>query len=81
MFDIHAIDSGNAHPVPLLIIIQPLAKVPVGLTQINVVAAAITARSFFLLHELQCDIEIVEPEIFAQGKAVTVIEQNHTPYY
>ena len=79
MFDIHAIDSGDADTVLLLVVLHPLAKVLVGLLRVAMVAAAIAAGPSVLLYELQCDIEIVRSDILAQDKAVAVTEQDHSP--
>jgi len=79
--DIHAIDSSDTDTVLLLIVFHPLPEVPVGLLRVAVVAAAITAEPSVLLYELQSDIEIVGPQIFAQNKTVAVAEQDHSPHY
>ena len=79
MFDIHAIDSGDADTMLLLVVLHPLAKVLVGLLRVAVVAAAIAAGPSVLLYELQCDIEIVRSDILTQDKAVAVTEQDHSP--
>ena len=79
MFDIHAIDSGNADTVLLLVVLHPLAEVLAGLLRVAVIAAAIAAGPSVLLYELQCDIEIVRSDILAQDKAVAVTEQDHSP--
>ena len=81
LHDIHAIDSGDADTVLLLVILHPLAKVLMGLLRIAVIAAAITAELSVLLYELQCDIEIMGPGIFAQNKAVAITEQDHSPQH
>lgn len=79
MFDVHAIDSGDADTVLLLVVLHPLAEVLVGLLRVAVIAAAITAELSAFLYELQCDIEIVRSDILAQDKAVAITEQNHSP--
>lgn len=81
LHDIHAIDSGDADTVLLLVVLHPLAKVLMGLLRIAVIVAAITAELSVLLYELQCDIEIMGPGIFAQNKAVAVTEQDHSPQH
>ena len=81
LHDIHAIDSSDADTVLLLVVLHSLAEVLMGLLRIAVIAAAITAELSVLLYELQCDIEIMGPGIFAQNKAVAVTEQDHSPYH
>ena len=81
LHDIHAIDSGDTDTALLLVVLHPLTKVLMGLLRITVIAAAITAELFVLLYELQRNIEIVRPGIFAQNKAVAVTEQDHSPHH
>lgn len=52
LHDIHAIDSGDADTVLLLVVLYPLAEVLMGLLRIAVIAAAITAELSVLLYEL-----------------------------
>ncbi len=81
LHDIYAIDSSDADTVLLLVVLHSLAEVLMGLLWIAVIAAAIAAELSVLLYELQCDIEIVGPGIFAQNKAVAVTEQDHSPQH
>ena len=52
MPDVHAIDSGNADTVLLLVVLHPLAEVLAGLLRVAVIAAAIAAGPSVLLYEL-----------------------------